>query len=85
MQLIFVLLLSCCCAGPQDEGNYKLAHSKLFSTMQQLTALGAPVPLELSRALALLHSYVLVKSLVGLGDHLAAARMLVRVAGSISR
>ncbi|WIA17827.1 hypothetical protein OEZ85_009333 [Tetradesmus obliquus] len=31
------------------------------------------------------HSYVLVKSLVGLGDHLGAARMLVRVAGSISR
>jgi hypothetical protein len=69
----------------QSEGNYKLAHSKLYSTLQQLRGLGAPVPLELRRALALLHSYVLVKSLVGLGDHLGAARMLVRVAGSISR
>eukprot|EP00878_Enallax_costatus_P044249 GHUV01052649.1.p1 GENE.GHUV01052649.1~~GHUV01052649.1.p1 ORF type:complete len:138 (-),score=24.75 GHUV01052649.1:16-429(-) len=69
----------------QDEGNYKLAHSKLFSTLQQLKALGAPVPQELTRALALLHSYILVKSMVGLGDHMAAARLLVRVGGNISR
>jgi WD repeat-containing protein 19 len=78
---LHLLLLLCL----QSEGNYKLAHSKLYSTLQQLRGLGAPVPLEVRRALALLHSYVLVKSLVGLGDHLGAARMLVRVAGSISR
>lgn len=69
----------------QDQGNYKNAHAKLFGTLQQLKGLGAPVPQELTRALALLHSYVLVKSMVGLGDHLTAARLLVRVAGSISR
>ena len=33
----------------------------------------------------LLHSYVLVKVLVKLGDHLAGARMLVRVARNISK
>ncbi|KAF8062105.1 WDR19 [Scenedesmus sp. PABB004] len=69
----------------QEEGNYKLAHAKLFATLQQLRGLGAPPQRELERRLALLHSYVLVRSLVSLGDHAGAARMLVRVAGSISR
>lgn len=85
MLLYRTALLTAAFRPPQDEGNYKSAHSKLFGTLQQLRALGASVPLDLSRALALLHSYVLVKSLVSLGDHLGAARMLVRVAGSISR
>jgi len=62
-----------------------LAHTKLFGTLQQLKGMAASVPLELYKALALLHSYVLVKSLIGLGDHLGAARMLVRVAGNISK
>lgn len=77
----------CACALPptQEAGNYKLAHAKLLGTLQELRRLGAPVPRELDAALTLLHSYVLVKSLVGLGDHAGAAHMLVRVAGSISR
>ncbi len=70
---------------PQDEGNYRVAHSKLLRAVRQLAALGCPPPRELAAALALLHSYVLVRSLIGLEDHLGAARMLVRVAGSISR
>lgn len=69
----------------QEDGNYKLAHAKMFSTLQQLQAMGAAVPLEFRQALALLHSYVLVKSLLAVGDHTGAARMLVRVAGNISR
>ena len=44
-----------------------------------------PLPQELAHSLMLLHSYVLVKVLVKLGDHLAGARMLVRVARNISK
>ena len=40
---------------------------------------------ELAHNLMLLHSYVLVKVLVKNGDHLAGARMLCRVAKSISK
>jgi hypothetical protein len=42
-------------------------------------------PQELVSALALIHSYVIVRGLVARDDHAAAARMLVRVAQSISR
>jgi WD repeat-containing protein 19 len=47
--------------------------------------LGSTAPAEMVRALGLLHSYILVKTLVGLNDHEGAARMLVRVAHNISR
>ena len=66
-------------------GNYKLAHSKLLDTHRELVAHGRQPPAELARALALLHSYVLVKPHVKLGDHGTAARLLARVAKSISR
>jgi WD repeat-containing protein 19 len=69
----------------QELGNYKVAHAKLFGMLQQLHALGAAVPLEFRQALALLHSYVLVRSLLAVGDHMGAARMLVRVAANISK
>jgi WD repeat-containing protein 19 len=69
----------------QELGNYKLAHSQLLETCRELTAQNKRVPAELSRQLLLLHSYVLVKTLVKFNDHAAAARMLVRVAKSISK
>lgn len=65
---------------PQEEGNYRVAHDKLFSTVQQLEALRTRPPTELLRQLMLLHSYTLVKSLIAINDHTTAARMLVRVA-----
>jgi hypothetical protein len=71
--------------GPQEEGNYRSARGKLLTATQQLRRLGSPVPAELSAALTLLHSYVLVKNLIGLDDHMGASRMLARVAASISR
>ena len=40
---------------------------------------------ELMRQLIVLHSYVLVKTHVKLGDHLSAARLLVRVSKHISK
>ncbi|GLC35581.1 hypothetical protein PLESTB_000191100 [Pleodorina starrii] len=69
----------------QEEGNYRVAHDKLFSTVKQLEALNTKPPSELMRALMLLHSYTLVKSLIAINDHTTAARMLVRVARNISK
>jgi WD repeat-containing protein 19 len=48
--------------------------------VRQLEELHAHVPSDLMRALMLLHSYTLVKSLIAIEDHATAARMLVRVA-----
>lgn len=64
----------------QEEGNYRVAHDKLFSTIKQLEALNTRPPSDLMRQLMLLHSYTLVKSLIAINDHVGAARMLVRVA-----
>ncbi|PNW73788.1 hypothetical protein CHLRE_13g572700v5 [Chlamydomonas reinhardtii] len=69
----------------QEEGNYRVAHDKLFGTVKQLEALNTKPPGELLRALMLLHSYTLVKSLIAINDHTTAARMLVRVARNISK
>ena len=69
----------------QEEGNYRVAHDKLLRALRQLQALGGHAPQDLVAALALVHSYVLVRSLIGLDDHLGAARLLARVAASISR
>ncbi len=69
----------------QKEGNYKVAHGILFETHQDLSTHKIEIPQELQRNLLLLHSYVLVKRLVAAGDHMQAARMLIRVAKSISK
>ncbi|MEW5318051.1 MAG: hypothetical protein WDW38_009304 [Sanguina aurantia] len=69
----------------QEEGNYRVAHDKLFATFKQLESLHTRAPGELMRALLLLHSYTLVKSLIAVNDHVGAARMLVRVAHNISK
>lgn len=69
----------------QEDGNYRVAHDKLFATVRQLETLRHRVPLDLLRALMLLHSYTLVKSLIAINDHTSAARMLVRVARWVGR
>ncbi|KAL0039283.1 hypothetical protein WJX79_001413 [Trebouxia sp. C0005] len=69
----------------QDAGNYKMAHEQLVSSSQGLREQGRACPTELMRSLMLLHSYILVKALVRMGDHQGAARMLVRVARNITR
>jgi len=69
----------------QELGNYRVAHQILFDTHKELTAQKIRVPQELAHNLMLLHSYMLVKPLSKLGDHMAAARMLVRVARNISK
>jgi WD repeat-containing protein 19 len=69
----------------QNLGNYKAAHDMLLEVYQALVSRKVAVPDELRRALLLLHSYTLVRRLAKLQDHRGAARLLVRVAGSISR
>jgi WD repeat-containing protein 19 len=69
----------------QDLGNYKEAHAILFETIRQLEDQRAHVPQALRRSFVLLHSYTLVKRLAKRGDHEGAARMLLRVAKSISK
>lgn len=69
----------------QDLGNYKVAHDVLLETYRQLTHYKIHVNQELSHGLMLLHSYVLVKKLVKRNDHVAAARMLLRVAKHLSK
>ncbi|TMW60429.1 hypothetical protein Poli38472_000471 [Pythium oligandrum] len=69
----------------QELGNYKVAHDVLVEIHRQLESHKIHVSQELRHSLMLLHSYILVKKLVKRGDHITAARMLVRVAKHISK
>lgn len=51
------------CCGVQ------MAHAQLVSSRGRLREQGRDCPTELMRSLMLLHSYILVKSLVRMGDH----------------
>ncbi|CAD7950767.1 unnamed protein product, partial [Amoebophrya sp. A25] len=69
----------------QDAGNYRVAHDLMYSTVRDLTSQNLPVGLELYRRLTLLHSYVIVKRIVKLGDHHNAATMLLRAGSNIEQ
>ncbi len=69
----------------QSLGNYSNAHDVLFNMHQELSAHALSVPAEMRAALVLLHSYRLARAHARSGDHLKAARMLLRIAKSISR
>jgi WD repeat-containing protein 19 len=69
----------------QELGNYRVAHQILFDTHRELTSQRIRVPQELTHSLMLLHSYIIVKPLSKMKDYNAAARMLIRVARSISK
>ncbi|VIO91983.1 WD repeat membrane protein, putative [Brugia malayi] len=68
----------------QANGSYRTAHKLLFGMYQELQNERIKVPFEVQNNLMLLHSYLIIKSLVKRGEHMKAARMLIRVAGSIS-
>ncbi|EJW87660.1 hypothetical protein WUBG_01436 [Wuchereria bancrofti] len=68
----------------QANGSYRIAHKLLFGMYQELQNEGIKVPFEVQNNLMLLHSYLIIKSLVKRGEHMKASRMLIRVAGSIS-
>lgn len=69
----------------QELGNYKYAHDILYETHKDVRANGMHVPLKLTNKLMILHSYMLAKRLVKMGDHKGGAQMLVRVAKNISQ
>jgi WD repeat-containing protein 19 len=69
----------------QQLGNYKVAHDVLWETYRDLVQHSVRVPQDLLRGLTLLHSYLLVKRLVKLENHDAAAAMMVRVAAAVSQ
>ena len=69
----------------QEMGNYKNAHAQLFDSIVELRKEGKEVSVGVSRQLTLLHSYILVKSFVRQKDREGAARLLCRVARSISK
>lgn len=69
----------------QINGNYRNAHDVLFSMYQELRRNKIKIPSEMQQNLTLLHSYILVRIHVRHGDHMKGARMLIRVANSISK
>lgn len=69
----------------QELGNYKYAHDVLLDTFKEIKASKLRIPFELNNKLMLIHSYQLGKKLVKLGNHLGAARLLVRVCQNISQ
>lgn len=56
-----------------------------FLTCVELQKQSIKIPAEMAQNLMLLHSYTLVKTHVKLGNHMRAARLLLRVANSISK
>lgn len=69
----------------QINGNYRNAHDVLFGMCQELKQNGIKIPYEMYINMMLLHSYILVRLHVKRGDHMKAARMLIRVANNISK
>lgn len=69
----------------QTNGIYRNAHDVLFGMCQELKQHGIKIPFEMYINLMLLHSYILVRLHVKRGDHMKAARMLIRVANNISK
>ncbi|PRP88379.1 WD repeat-containing protein 19-like [Planoprotostelium fungivorum] len=69
----------------QELGNYKVAHSILFTTYKDLESFNIKLPFELKNNLMLLHSYIVAKILVRFKDHNSGARMLMRVSNNITR
>lgn len=67
----------------QREGSYKEAHSLLVKTARDLRCLGHPVSADIMQQLTVLHSYVLVRPTAAKGDHMRAAKLLLRVADKI--
>ena len=69
----------------QELGNYAQAHAILHETIVKLREQKVHVPQALRHPFVLLHSYVLAGKLARRGEQDLAARMLLRVAKSISK
>ncbi|KHJ89415.1 hypothetical protein OESDEN_10760 [Oesophagostomum dentatum] len=69
----------------QEQGSYTVARNVLLAMYQELVAKGIKVPNEMGSSLMIIHSYLIVKSLLRRNETLKAARMLIRVMSNISR
>jgi len=69
----------------QDSGNYPTAHRMLYDTYKDLQDQRIRIPQSLSDALLIIHSYLMAKQWVKLGDHEVASRLLTRVAKNASK
>jgi len=61
----------------------QVAHDQLLQVCMELQQRGASATPSLLAALHLVHCYLLVRTLVRQGDHMSAARLLLRVADGI--
>ncbi|KAK6619206.1 hypothetical protein RUM44_003588 [Polyplax serrata] len=69
----------------QINGSYRVAHDLLFTMYLELSRNGIKIPQEMYSNLMLLHSYILVRLHVKRSNHTNGARLLIRVANSISK
>ncbi|KAM7537406.1 hypothetical protein Aperf_G00000068279 [Anoplocephala perfoliata] len=69
----------------QAAGNYRHARDLLFSMVVELRRRHIKMPVEMLDILGLLHSYLLVKLHIKLGNHMTAARLLIRIAQNVSK
>jgi WD repeat-containing protein 19 len=68
----------------QEVGNYKFSHEILSETHRDIRQSNHKVPYDLNNKLMIIHSYVLAKKIMKMGDHLSSARLLIRVSKFIS-
>jgi len=69
----------------QEFGNYKYAHEIMLDTFKDIKNAAQRIPHELNQRLVMLHSYSLSKRRIKMGDHVGAARLLIRVCQNISQ
>uniref|UniRef100_A0A1I7TM25 TPR_REGION domain-containing protein n=1 Tax=Caenorhabditis tropicalis TaxID=1561998 RepID=A0A1I7TM25_9PELO len=69
----------------QDNGSYRGARDLLFQMHQQLREKMMRIPLDMNKSLMIIHSYMIVKTLINRKETLLAARLLIRTCGEIHR
>jgi len=62
-----------------------MAHNILLDTYKDIKMHGLKIPFDLNYKLMNFHSFQLAKRLVKMGNHMGAARMLIRVSNNISQ
>ncbi|KAJ1345600.1 hypothetical protein KIN20_000171 [Parelaphostrongylus tenuis] len=69
----------------QERGSYTVARNVLLAMYQELVAKQIKVPYDMQNSLMIIHSYLIVKSLLRRNESLRAARMLIRTSANISK
>ncbi|OTF80224.1 hypothetical protein BLA29_006983, partial [Euroglyphus maynei] len=69
----------------QQSGNYRNAHQLFFSMCRELRKNLIAIPTEMAFNLMLIHSYMLAKLWIRIGDHRLSAKLLIRVYDNINQ